>query len=434
VSSGIVHKNKPRRKSEVAMLNTDRSTTESKATDNAASPSAVEIELTERYGAHNYHPIPVVISKGEGVWVWDVDGRKYMDMLSAYSALNQGHRHPKIVDALKRQADTLTLTSRAFYNDRLGSFSKQLCELAGMDKCLVMNSGAEAVETAIKMSRKWAYTVKGVPQGAAEIIVCENNFHGRTTTIVSFTTEKQYRDGFGPFTPGFKIVPYGDAAALEKAITDNTAAFMVEPIQGEGGVVVPPDGYLKRVREICTSRNVLLMTDEIQTGLGRTGALFCFMHEGMVPDVIIIGKALSGGLLPISAVVASDEVMGVFKPGDHGSTFGGNPLACAVGGASLDVIVKEGLAENAAKMGEYFTSKLRAMNSPHVKEIRGKGLLIGVEVKKESGVGRAFTEKLMGLGVLAKETHEQVVRFAPPLVIKREEIDWAMERISKVFA
>jgi ornithine--oxo-acid transaminase len=416
------------------MLNTDRSTTESKATDNAASPSAVEIELTERYGAHNYHPIPVVISKGEGVWVWDVDGRKYMDMLSAYSALNQGHRHPKIVDALKRQADTLTLTSRAFYNDRLGSFSKQLCELAGMDKCLVMNSGAEAVETAIKMSRKWAYTVKGVPQGAAEIIVCENNFHGRTTTIVSFTTEKQYRDGFGPFTPGFKIVPYGDAAALEKAITDNTAAFMVEPIQGEGGVVVPPDGYLKRVREICTSRNVLLMTDEIQTGLGRTGALFCFMHEGMVPDVIIIGKALSGGLLPISAVVASDEVMGVFKPGDHGSTFGGNPLACAVGGASLDVIVKEGLAENAAKMGEYFTSKLRAMNSPHVKEIRGKGLLIGVEVKKESGVGRAFTEKLMGLGVLAKETHEQVVRFAPPLVIKREEIDWAMERISKVFA
>jgi ornithine--oxo-acid transaminase len=416
------------------MLNTDRSTTEKKSMEKAADPSAREIELTEQYGAHNYHPIPVVIAKGEGVWVWDVDGRKYMDMLSAYSALNQGHRHPKIVDALRRQADTLTLTSRAFYNDRLGSFSKQICELAGMDKCLLMNSGAEAVETAIKMSRKWAYTVKGIPEGAAEIIVCENNFHGRTTTIVSFTTEKQYKDGFGPFTPGFKIVPYGDAGALERAISDNTAAFMVEPIQGEGGVVVPPDGYLKRVREICTSRNVLFMTDEIQTGLGRTGALFCFMHEGVVPDVIIIGKALSGGFLPISAVIASDEVMGVFKPGDHGSTFGGNPLACAVGSASLDVIVKEGLAENAAKMGDYFMSKLKAMNSPHVKEIRGKGLLIGVEVKKESGVGRVFTEKLMKLGVLAKETHEQVVRFAPPLVIKREEIDWAMERISQVFA
>lgn len=416
------------------MLNTDRSTAEKKAAQKAAGASAREIELTERYGAHNYHPIPVVISKGEGVWVWDVDGRKYMDMLSAYSALNQGHRHPKILDALRRQADTLTLTSRAFYNDRLGSFSKRICELAGMDMCLLMNSGAEAVETAIKMSRKWAYKVKGVPEGAAEIIVCENNFHGRTTTIVSFTTEKQYRDGFGPFTPGFKIIPYGDADALEKAITDNTAAFMVEPIQGEGGVIVPPDGYLKRAREICSARNVLFMTDEIQTGLGRTGALFCFMHEGIVPDVIIIGKALSGGFLPISAVIASEEVMGVFTPGDHGSTFGGNPLACAVGSASLDVIVKEGLPENAARMGEYFMSRLRAMNSPHVKEVRGKGLLIGVEVKKESGVGRSFTEKLMELGVLAKETHEQVVRFAPPLVIKREEVDWAMERISKVFA
>lgn len=415
-------------------MNTDRSTAEKKAAQKAAGAGAREIELTERYGAHNYHPIPVVISKGEGVWVWDVDGRKYMDMLSAYSALNQGHRHPKILDALRRQADTLTLTSRAFYNDRLGSFSKRICELAGMDMCLLMNSGAEAVETAIKMSRKWAYKVKGVPEGAAEIIVCENNFHGRTTTIVSFTTEKQYKDGFGPFTPGFKIIPYGDADALEKAITDNTAAFMVEPIQGEGGVIVPPDGYLKRVREICSAQNVLFMTDEIQTGLGRTGALFCFMHEGIVPDVIIIGKALSGGFLPISAVIASEEVMGVFTPGDHGSTFGGNPLACAVGSASLDVIVKEGLPENAARMGEYFMSRLRAMNSPHVKEIRGKGLLIGVEVKKESGVGRSFTEKLMELGVLAKETHEQVVRFAPPLVIKREEVDWAMERISKVFA
>jgi ornithine--oxo-acid transaminase len=416
------------------MLNTDRSTTEKKEMKKAAGTSAGEIELTERYSAHNYHPIPVVISKGEGVWVWDVEGRKYMDMLSAYSALNQGHRHPKILAALKRQAEVLTLTSRAFYNDRMGSFSKQICELAGMDMCLLMNSGAEAVETAIKMSRKWAYTVKGVPEDAAEIIVCENNFHGRTTTIVGFATEEQYKYGFGPFTPGFKIIPYGDAAALESAITDNTAAFMVEPIQGEGGVIVPPDGYLKRVREICTSRNVLFMTDEIQTGLGRTGALFCFMHEGVVPDVIIIGKALSGGFLPISAVTASEEVMGVFKPGDHGSTFGGNPLACAVGSASLDVIVNERLPENAAKMGDYFTSKLKAMSSPRVKEIRGKGLLIGVEIKAESGVARGFTEKLMELGVLAKETHEKVVRFAPPLVIKREEIDWAMERISKVFA
>lgn len=415
------------------MLNTDKSMTEEKVAQASKGESAKEIKLTEKYSAHNYHPIPVVISKGEGVWVWDVEGRKYMDMLSAYSALNQGHKHPRILEAMKRQADLLTLTSRAFYNNRLGTFSKQICEMAGMDKCLLMNAGAEAVETAIKMCRKWAYTVKGVPEGKAEIIVCDNNFHGRTTTIVSFTTEEQYKHGFGPFTPGFKIVPYGDADALEAAVTDHTAAFLVEPIQGEGGVIVPPEGYLKRVREICSARNVLLMTDEIQTGLGRTGKLFCYQHEGIVPDVVIVGKALSGGFLPVSAVIASDELMGVFQPGDHGSTFGGNPLACAVGSEALNVIVDERLAENSAEMGAYFVSKLKAMNSPRVKEVRGKGLLIGVEVKKESGKGRKFTEKLMELGVLAKETHEQVVRFAPPLVITRDDIDWAMERVSKVF-
>lgn len=398
-----------------------------------AGASAGEIALTEKYSAHNYHPIPVVISKGKGVWVWDVEDKKYMDMLSAYSALNQGHRHPRIIAAMRRQADLLTLTSRAFYNDRMGTFSKQICELAGMDKCLLMNSGAEAVETAIKMSRKWAHTIKDVPDGKAEIIVCENNFHGRTTTIVGFSTEEQYKRGFGPFTPGFKVIPYGDSDALEETITDNTAAFLVEPIQGEGGVIVPPKGFLKRARKICTDRNVLLMTDEIQTGLGRTGKLFCFQHDGIVPDVIIIGKALSGGFMPISAVVASDEVMGVFKPGDHGSTFGGNPLACVVGSESLNVILDEKLHEKSAKMGDYFMSKLNAMKSPHVKEVRGKGLLIGVEVKPKSGRARQFTEKLMGLGILAKETHEQVVRFAPPLVITRKEIDWAMERISKVF-
>jgi ornithine--oxo-acid transaminase len=416
------------------MLNTDSSATQKEMTKKPAGGSAHEIELTEKYGAHNYHPIPVVIAKGEGVWVWDVEGRKYMDMLSAYSALNQGHRHPRIVEAIKKQVDVLTLTSRAFYNDRMGSFCKQLCELAGMDKCLIMNSGSEAVETAIKMCRKWAYTKKGVPEGAAEIIVCDNNFHGRTTTIVSFTTEKQYKKGFGPFTPGFKVIPFGDADALEAAITDNTAAFLVEPIQGEGGVMVPPEGFLKRASEICSARNVLLMADEIQTGLGRTGRLFCYQHEGTVPDVVIVGKALSGGFMPVSAAIASDEIMGVFEPGDHGSTFGGNPLACVIGGVSLDVIVDEKLHERSAEMGEYFMSKLSALNSPHVKEVRGKGLLIGVEVKQESGVGRKFTEQLMNLGVLAKETHEQVVRFAPPLVITREEIDWAMERITKVFA
>jgi ornithine--oxo-acid transaminase len=415
------------------MLETGRKTEKSNVAETRKIGSSEHIELTEKYGAHNYHPIPVVIAEGEGVWVWDVEGRKYMDMLSAYSALNQGHRHPRIAAAMREQAGKLTLTSRAFYNDRLGTFSKKLCELAGMDMCLMMNSGAEAVETAIKMARKWAYTVKGVPHDKAEIIVCDNNFHGRTTTVVGFSTEDQYKDGFGPFTPGFKVVPYGDIAALENAINDNTAAFLVEPIQGEGGVIVPGDGSLKRAKELCSANRVLLMADEIQTGLGRTGKLFCYEHDGATPDVLIVGKALSGGFMPVSAVLASDEIMGVFKPGDHGSTFGGCPMACAVASAALDVIVEERLPERAAEMGSYFVSRLRAMSSPHVKEVRGKGLLIGVHVKDESGEGRIFCEKLMAEGILAKETHVQVVRFAPPLVVTKEEIDWAMERISKVF-
>jgi ornithine--oxo-acid transaminase len=424
----------PVRESEVAaMLETSKTMAEKAVDDAKKIGSGEHMELTEKYGAHNYHPLPIVIAKGEGVWVWDVEGRKYMDMLSAYSALNQGHRHPKIVAAIKEQADRLTLTSRAFYNDRLGTFSKKLCELVGMDKCILMNSGAEAVETAIKMSRKWAYTVKGVPRDKAEIIVCEDNFHGRTTTIVGFSTEDQYKNGFGPFTPGFKVTPYGDADALQKAVNENTAAFLVEPIQGEAGVIVPKDGYLKRAREICSKNRVLLMTDEIQTGLGRTGKLFCYEHEGVTPDVLIVGKALSGGFMPISAVLASDEVMGVFTPGDHGSTFGGCPIACAIGSAALDVIVKERLPERAAEMGAYFSSRLRAMKSPHVKEVRGKGLLIGVHVKDESGTARPFCEKLMAEGILAKETHKQVVRFAPPLVVSKDEIDWAMERIEKIF-
>jgi ornithine--oxo-acid transaminase len=415
------------------MLNTEKTTAKETVAKTEKIGSGEHIELTEKYGAHNYHPLPIVIAKGEGVWVWDVEGRKYMDMLSAYSALNQGHRHPKIVEAIKRQADELTLTSRAFYNNQLGVFSKQLCELTGMDKCLVMNSGAEAVETAIKMARKWAYKIKGVPRDKAEIIVCETNFHGRTTTIVGFSTDEQYKDGFGPFTPGFKVIPYGDSEALKKTINENTAAFLVEPVQGEGGVIVPGDSFLKRAREICSANRVLLMTDEIQTGLGRTGKMFCYEYDEITPDVLIVGKALSGGFMPVSAALASEEIMGVFKPGDHGSTFGGCPIACAVGSAALDVIVSERLPERAAEMGAYFMSRLKDMNSKHVKEIRGRGLLIGVEVKEESGEARIFCEKLMADGILAKETHKQVVRFAPPLVVSKDEIDWAMERITKAF-
>ena len=390
------------------------------------------IEIAEKYGAHNYHPLDVVIERGEGVWVWDVEGKKYLDMLSAYSALNQGHRHPKIIKALIDQANKLTLTSRAFHNNVLGDFLKKLAELAGYDKVLPMNTGAEAVETALKAARKWGYLKKKVPKNKAEIIVCANNFHGRTITIISFSTEDQYKFGFGPFTPGFKIVPYDDPEALKEAITENTVAFMFEPVQGEGGVIVPHEGYYRKVREITREHNVLLIADEIQTGFGRTGKMFAVWHEDVRPDIIVVGKALGGGVYPVSGIIADDEVMDVFTPGDHGSTFGGNPLAAAVGMAALDVLVEEKLPERAYELGEYFMDRLRKINSPFVKEVRGKGLLIGVEIKKEHGRARPYCEKLRDLGILAKETHEQVIRFAPPLVITKEEIDWALERIEKV--
>jgi len=392
------------------------------------------IEQAETWSAHNYHPLPVVVARAEGVWVYDPEGNRYMDMLSAYSALNQGHRHPRIVQALKEQADKVTLTSRAFHNELFGPFCEKLCRLAGMEMALLMNSGAEAVETAIKTARKWGYVVKKVPRHKAEIVVCENNFHGRTTTIVGMSSEPQYRDDFGPYDGGFRLIPYGDLAALEKAITPNTAAFLVEPIQGEAGILVPPDGYLAAARDVCRRHDVLLLADEIQTGFGRTGRMFCAEYDGVTPDLFIVGKALGGGVLPVSGVVGRRDTLGLFRPGDHGSTFGGNPLACAVGMAALDVIVSERLPERSFETGAYMMSRLRAMNSSHVKEIRGKGLLIGVEIKEERGKARPYCEKLMGLGILAKETHDQVIRFAPPLVISREEADWALERIARVLA
>lgn len=394
--------------------------------------SNAHIELNKKYGAHNYEPLPVVIEKGEGCWVWDVEGKKYLDMLSAYSALNQGHRHPKIINALIQQASKLTLTSRAFYNDVLGRFFKKMHDITGFQKTLPMNTGAEAVETALKIARKWAYYKKGIPKYEGEIIVAENNFHGRTITVISFSTEAQYKDGFGPFTPGFKIVPYGDADAIKEAINEKTIAVLLEPIQGEGGVIVPPEGYLKKVREITKENNVLLIWDEIQTGLGRTGKLFAYEWEDARPDILVVGKALGGGVYPVSAALADNEIMDVIKPGDHGSTFGGNPLGAAVAIASLDVIIEEKLPENAYKMGQYFMEKLKNIKSPCVKEVRGKGLLIGVEIKKECGTARPYCEKLKELGILAKDTHHQVIRFAPPLIITKEEIDWALERIEKV--
>ncbi|RMF57527.1 MAG: ornithine--oxo-acid transaminase [Calditrichaeota bacterium] len=390
------------------------------------------INLENQYGANNYHPLDVVIQKGDGIWVWDVEGRKYLDFLSAYSAVNQGHCHPRILEAMVEQAKRITLTSRAFRNDKLGLMYKKLSEISGLPKVLPMNSGAEAVETAIKAIRKWAYTVKGIPKDQAEIIVCENNFAGRTITIISFSTEQQYKEGFGPLTPGFKIIPYGDIDALKNAITPNTAAFLVEPIQGEGGIIVPPEGYLKAAEEVCRENNVLLVLDEIQTGLARTGKMFAFMHEGVQPDGITVGKALSGGFYPISAFLAKEEVMDVFKPGDHGSTFGGNPLAAAIAVAALDVLVEENLAERARELGDYFMNKLRTIESKHVKEVRGKGLLIGVELYPEAGGARRFCEALKDEGMLCKETHEHVIRFAPPLVISQNDIDWAFERIQKV--
>jgi ornithine--oxo-acid transaminase len=387
------------------------------------------IELEERYGAHNYHPLDVVIERAEGVWVYDVEGNRYLDCLASYSAVNQGHCHPRILKAMLEQAYKVTLTSRAFRNDQLPLLCQQLHELTGFEMALPMNSGAEAVETAVKAARKWGHTVKGIPDGMAEIIVCANNFHGRTVTIISFSTDEQYRGGFGPFTPGFKVIPFGDAQALRDAITPNTCAFLVEPIQGEAGIIIPPEGFLKEAADTCRRNRVLLIADEIQCGLGRTGKLFAYMHEGVRPDMVIVGKALSGGFYPVSAVLASKEVLGVFHPGDHGSTFGGNPLACAVARAALEVLVEEKLIQRSAELGEYFLNKLRTLRGPHLREVRGKGLWIGIELNVPA---RPYCEALKTLGILCKETHESVIRIAPPLVITRGEIDWAFDRIKQV--
>jgi ornithine--oxo-acid transaminase len=391
------------------------------------------IELEQSHGAHNYHPLDVILSRGDGVWVYDIDGNRYLDCLSAYSALNQGHVHPKILSAMLKQVELLTLTSRAFRNDQLPLFYKELSELTGYEMALPMNSGAEAVETAIKLARKWAYEVKGVPRHQAEIITCENNFHGRTVSIISFSSEPLYRDDFGPFTPGFVMVPFGDAGAIARVITPHTAAVLVEPIQGEAGVNVPPAGYLQKVRDICTQNNVLFMADEIQTGLGRTGKLFACDHEMVRPDVMIIGKALSGGFYPVSAVLADADLLGLFQPGEHGSTFGGNPLGMAVARAAMRVLVEEDMITNSAVMGEYFMEQLAEISSPYIREVRGKGLLIGVELHPSARGARRFCEALANLGILAKETHENVIRFAPPLIIDRPTLDWAIQRIRQVF-
>jgi ornithine--oxo-acid transaminase len=376
------------------------------------------INLEDKFGAHNYHPLDVVISSGQGVWVYDVDGKRYLDCLSAYSALNQGHVHPRILEAMLNQASRLTLTSRAFRNDQLPLFYQELSALTGYDKSLPMNSGAEAVETAVKLARKWAYQVKKIPRYQAEIIIAAGNFHGRTTTIISFS--------------GFKIVPYGDALAIEASITPNTAAVMLEPIQGEGGVIVPPEGYLRQVFNVCKKNSVLFIADEIQTGLGRTGKLFACQHENVRPDMVIIGKALSGGFYPISAVLADNALMDLFQPGEHGSTFGGNPLAAAVGRAALKVIIEEKLVENARILGEYFMEQLSEINSPHINAVRGKGLLIGIELKPQAGGARRFCIAMQEAGILAKETHENVIRFAPPLIIDKDTIDWALPLIRQV--
>lgn len=390
------------------------------------------IELEAKYGANNYHPLDVVITEGKGAWVWDTEGKKYLDFLSAYSALNQGHCHPKILQAMIEQANKVTLTSRAFRNDQLGEFYQKLSQISGLPKVLPMNSGAEAVETAIKAIRKWAYTVKGVPENQAEIIVCSNNFSGRTISLISFSTEDQYQQGFSPLTPGFKVIPFGDTDALKSTITPNTAAFLVEPIQGEGGIIIPPRGFLKQAEKVCRENNVLLIFDEIQTGLGRTGKMFAYQHEDVKPDGITVGKALSGGFYPISAFLSTEEVMNVFNPGDHGSTFGGNPLAAAIGKAALDVIIDEHLPERATELGEDFMAKLHSIESSYIKEVRGLGLLIGVELHEEAGGARRFCKALAKEGILAKETRDNVIRFAPPLVISKEEIDWAFDKIERV--
>ncbi|MBI2343922.1 MAG: ornithine--oxo-acid transaminase [Deltaproteobacteria bacterium] len=391
------------------------------------------LEEVECYSAHNYHPLPVVLTKGEGCWVWDVEGKKYLDMLAAYSALNQGHQHPKIIGALKAQADRLTLTSRAFHNDIMGPFLRELCEMTGFEQALLMNSGAEAVETAIKAARRWGYRVKGVAPDTAEVVCCANNFHGRTVTVVSFSSEPAYRDGFGPFTPGFRLIPYGDIDALAAAVTDKTVAFLVEPIQGEGGVVIPPDRFLQKARALCDRQKLLLMTDEIQTGLGRTGRLFAYEYENIEPDILIVGKALGGGVYPVSGILASRAIMdAAFVPGNHGSTFGGNPLACAVGRAALRVIREEKLVERSAELGRYFLGELQKVQAPCIADVRGRGLMIGVEIKKSFGTARPYCERLKDAGMLCKETHDQVIRFSPPLVIDKETINWALERIVPV--
>lgn len=387
------------------------------------------IDLEDEFGTHNYHPLDVVIERAEGVWVYDVDGKRYLDCLAAYSAVNQGHCHPRILRTLHEQAGKITLSSRAFRNEQLPLFCKELCELTGFDKVLPMNSGAEAVESALKTARKWGYKVKGIPDGQAEIIVCAGNFHGRTITVVSLSSDEQYRDGFGPFTPGFKIIPFGDIQALRDAITPNTCAFLLEPIQGEAGIVIPPTGYLREAAELCKQNNALLMLDEIQSGLGRTGKLFACMHEGIVPDVLIVGKALAGGFYPVSAVLASNEILGVFHPGDHGSTFGGNPLGCAVARTAMRVLIDEKLVERSAELGAYFLSRLQTLHTPAIKEVRGRGLWIGIELNR---LARPYCEALKEEGILCKETHDRVIRIAPPLVITREEIDWAFDRIAKV--
>ena len=392
------------------------------------------IQIEDSLGAHNYKPLDVVITRGEGVWVWDIHGQKYLDCLAAYSAVNQGHCHPKIFQAMMDQASRLTLTSRAFRNDQLGLFYQAIQKYIHYHKILVMNSGAEAVESAIKAVRKWGYEVKGVPADQAEIIVCENNFHGRTISIVSFSTDPAARKNFGPFTPGFKTIPFGDSQALEAALSPNTVGFLVEPIQGEAGVIIPPHGYLREVKEICNAHNVMLIFDEIQTGLGRTGELLADRHEGAEPDVTLIGKALSGGFFPVSAVLSNSEVLGVLRPGEHGSTFGGNPLACAVARTALKVLVEEHMVENAARMGDYFLQKLRNLESPLIKEVRGRGLMLGLELKPEAGGARIYCEKLKELGILCKDTHLNTIRISPPLVIKKDEIDWALERFEKVIS
>ncbi len=389
------------------------------------------ISLEDRYSTPIYSPLDIVLTRGSGAWVEDVEGKRYLDFLSAYSAVSQGHCHPRLVKAMVEHGARLSLTSRAFRNEQLPLFAKELCELTGYDMMLPMNSGAEAVETAIKAARKWGYKVKGVPEDHAHILACHGNFHGRTITAISFSPEEHYRDGFGPFTPGFELIPFGDATALEAAITPHTVAFLMEPIQGEGGVVVPPEGYLKQARGICDRHNVLLITDEIQSGLGRTGKLLAAEHEGVRADIVTIGKALGGGMYPVSAVLAGREILGLFGPGDHGSTFGGNPLACAVARESLRVLVDEGLSERAAQLGQYLMERLHKIDSPHIKQIRGKGLWVGVVLKPEAGGARRFCEALMERGLLCKETHWNVIRLAPPLIVTKEEIDWALERLSE---